>query len=41
MLSDNGASEKLERAKKKIQVGIGDGGAGAGEREILLSGDHR
>ena len=26
-----GASEKLERAKKKKQVGIGDGGAGAGE----------
>ena len=28
-----GASEKLERAKKKEQVGIGNGGAGAGERE--------
>ena len=28
-----GASEKLERAQKKNQVGIGDGGAEAGERE--------
>ena len=28
-----GASEKLEQAHKKNQVGIGDGGAGAGERE--------
>ena len=26
-------SEKLERAKKRKQVGIGDGGAEAGERE--------